>query len=368
VLDHIVRDNRKRACSGLNTGITRYGGVMELPQDDLELINALQIAPRISWTQAGEILGKHPTTLAARWQRLREAGLAWVTGTLLGAPGSTTLSFHDIVCEPGRRQDVIRALCNIPEVISVEESAHNRNLVLTVSTPSWAELTRRVIPQFSGIPGVLTFKSIVVTTLHSSGNAWRLDTLSHHQQTALKTAAGRPPPYSGRLPATYWPIVRMLVRDGRATPVEIAQATGQHPSTARRQLTRVLDSGALAFRCELAQDYSGFPITCQWYAHVPPRDQGSAASFMAGYRNIRLCASTTGTSNFTFALWLRSPAEIGEVEAEFLAAIPDATVHESSVTINYVKRVGWMLNPDGTGTGEVILPRDPGDEASSPVG
>ena len=341
---------------------------MELAQDDLELINALQIAPRISWTQAGEILGKHPTTLAARWQRLREAGLAWVTGTLLGAPGTTTLSFHDIVCEPGRRQDVIRALCNIPEVISVEESARNRDLVLTVSTPNWAELTRRVIPQFSGIPGVLTFKSIVATTLHSSGNAWRLDTLSPQQQTALKTAAGLPSPYTGRLPATYWPIVRMLVRDGRVTPVEIAQEMGEHPSTARRQLTRVLDSGTLAFRSELAQDYSGFPISCRWYAQVPPRDQLSAASFLARYRNLRLCASTTGTSNFTFVLWLRSPAEIGELEAEFQAAIPDSTVNESSVTINYIKRVGWMLNPDGTSTGEVILPRDPGNKPSSPAG
>lgn len=340
----------------------------ELPQDDLELINALQIAPRISWTQAGEILDKHPTTLAARWQRLREAGLAWVTGTPLGAPGTTTLSVHDIVCEAGRRQDVIRALCNIPEVISVEESAHNRNLILTVGTPNWVELTRRVIPQFSSIPGVLTFKSTVITTLHSTGNAWRLDTLSHRQQTALKTAAGRPRPYSGRLPATYWPIVRMLIRDGRATPVEIAHETGQHPSTARRQLTRVLDSGTLAFRCELAQDYSGFPISCRWSAQVPPRDQLSAASFLAGYRNLRLCASTTGTSNFTFILWLHSTAEIGELEAEFQAAIPDARIVESSVTINYIKRVGWMLNPDGTATGEVILPRDPGNEPNSPAG
>jgi DNA-binding Lrp family transcriptional regulator len=335
---------------------------VELPPDDLELVNALQIAPRISWTQAGEILGKHPTTLAARWQRLREAGLAWTTGTLLAAPGTTTTSFHDIVCEPGRRQDVVRVLCNIPEVISVEESAHNRDLALSVITPSWADLTRRVIPEFSRTAGVLTFQSTVVTAMHSSGDAWRLDALSHQQQTALKTAGGRQPPYSGRLPATYWPIVRMLVRDGRATPVEIAQELGQHPSTARRQLTRVLQSGTLAFRCELAQDYSGFPISCHWSAQVSPRDQLTAASFLAGYRNLRRCASITGTSNFTFSLWLRSTAEIGQLEAEFLTAIPEARIVESSVTINYVKRVGWMLNPDGTATGEVILPRDPCNE------
>lgn len=332
---------------------------MELSADDLELVHALQIAPRISWADAGIVLGKHPTTLAARWQRLRQSGQAWVTGHLLDAPGSNTVSFHDVDCEPERRAAVIRALCSVPEVISVEESARNRDLVLTVLTPSWAALTRVILPQLMSIPGLRKIQTSVATTVHSVGNSWRLDVLSPQQQSEVRTAAPLSAPSGERLPTAYWPIVRLLAQDGRASAVEIAEATGQHPSSARRQLNRVLASRTVSFRCELAQDYSGFPISCQWFATVPPREQLLAAAHLARYRNLRLCASTTGTSNFTFVLWLRSATEIGEIEATFLDAVPSARIDESAVTINFIKRVGWMLNPDGTATGEVVLPRAP---------
>ena len=42
---------------------------MELPPEDLELVHALQIAPRATWSQLGAALGRHPTTLAARWDQ-----------------------------------------------------------------------------------------------------------------------------------------------------------------------------------------------------------------------------------------------------------------------------------------------------------
>ncbi|WP_028280466.1 Lrp/AsnC family transcriptional regulator [Arthrobacter sp. H5] len=333
---------------------------MELEMDDLELIHALQIAPRVGWTDAGAVLGRHPTTLASRWSRLRAGGLAWVTGHLMGSPDQMTLSLHDIDCEPGQRSDVAEALCCIPEVISVEETARNRDFTLTVITRDWAELTRRVIPQFADIPGMVRYQSALVTAHHAGGNAWRLDVLSPAQQSALRRLA-RPPssPVVVRLPAAYWPIVRVLGRDGRATAADIAAVTGQHPSTVRRQLAKVLDSGTLSFRCEIAQDYSGFPISCQWYANVPPSDHTAAAGFLARYRNLRFCASTTGSSNFTFVLWLRDASGVAEIESEFLAAVPTARILESSVTVNFLKRVGWRLAPDGTSTGEVVVPQYP---------
>lgn len=332
---------------------------MELDLEDLELVNALQIAPRISWTDAAAILAKHPTTLAARWSRLREAGLAWVTGHLMGSPDQMTLSLHDIDCEPGRRAEVAEVLCAIPEVISVEETARNRDFTLTVITPDWAHLTREVVPRLAEIPGIVRYQSALVTNYHAGGNVWRLDALSAAQRTALRRFTRQHPATQVALPATYWPIVQVLGRNGRATAVDIAEVTGQHPSTVRRQLTRVLDSGTLSFRCELAQEYSGFPISCQWYANVPPSGHGRAAEYLAGHRNLRFCASTTGSSNFTFVLWLRNAAGVAETEAGFLAAVPAARIHESSLTVRFLKRVGWLLNPDGTSTGEVVVPQYP---------
>ncbi len=52
----------------------------------MALVNALQIAPRLSWADAADVLGVHATSLAARWARLRKQGVAWITGHLIGDP------------------------------------------------------------------------------------------------------------------------------------------------------------------------------------------------------------------------------------------------------------------------------------------
>lgn len=46
---------------------------------DRRLINVLQIDPRATWAKVGKILGMSPTTVAHRWQRLVDDGIAWIT-------------------------------------------------------------------------------------------------------------------------------------------------------------------------------------------------------------------------------------------------------------------------------------------------
>ncbi|GAA3323756.1 MULTISPECIES: Lrp/AsnC family transcriptional regulator [Paeniglutamicibacter] len=333
---------------------------MDLSEDDRALINVLQLAPRISWQDAGYVLGRHPTTLAAHWERLRTAGLAWVTAHLLGDPAHMTLSFVEIDCELRRRDEVEAALCAIPEVLSVEESASNRDLVLTVTTPSWADLTGRVLPQIARIPGIVKYRSAMCTAMHATADRWNLEALSAPQRARLRTLVSpSASSYAGPPPSSYWPIVQVLSRNGRATAMEIAEATGLHPVTARRQLNRVLGGGTLLFRCDVAQNYSGYPVSCQWFASLPPEERDSAVAVLRGFRSLRLCASTTGTSNFTFVMWMRSAAEVLGIEDQFLAAVPRARIIESSLTVKFPKRVGVMLNPDTTATGEVVVPALP---------
>lgn len=94
--------------------------------------------------------------LAAQWERLRSTGVAWVTAHLMGDPTAMTTSFVEVDCELRYRVQVGAALCAIPEVASVEESARNRDFVITLVTPGWAELTRIVLPEIAPIPGTST--------------------------------------------------------------------------------------------------------------------------------------------------------------------------------------------------------------------
>ena len=178
-----------------------------------------------------------------------------------------------------------------------------------------------VLPQPAQIPGLVRYQSGVCTALHTGADSWELDALSPQQ--------------------------RARFRKIQRPPMRAASSTGCL-SPERR------------------------PSAARWHRIIPA--SRSAANGLWTYRRtsgslpraalrqigqLRLCASTTGTSNFTFIMWLRAASDVTDIEADFLAAVPGARIVESSLTVKFVKRVGWMLNTDTTATGEVVVPRPP---------
>ncbi|UCR88890.1 Lrp/AsnC family transcriptional regulator [Mycetocola spongiae] len=332
---------------------------MRLREEDLTLIHALQLAPRATWAQLADVLGTHPTTLAGRWERLRESGLAWVTGNLVGTSMETSLSFVELECSLDQKRVILERVCAIPEVASVEESARNRDLMLTVIAPSLAELGRDVMPMITQIPGITKYQVSVCTALHAGGQTWHLNTLDRAQEVALRALNPAPEPHRDPLPASHWRVVHELVRDGRASAAQIARAIGVHPTTASRQLNRVLRSNVLTFRCEIAQSESGFPVSIQWFGRLPAGEHAAAAQALRRHPNVRFCASTTGTTNFTIVMWLRSVSDVLTGELSILKLAPEIELVESTLTLRFVKRIGWMLDEDGAAVGEPTLPRLP---------
>lgn len=341
----------------------RENGAMELSEEDLRLINALQISPRISWSDAGDVLGVHATTLAARWDRLRAAGAAWTTAHLMGDPKNMCLAMVDIDCEMDLRPEVTAAVAELPEVITVEEAASNRDLTLTVITQDLDQFSTSLLPRLKEVRGLTKYHTALCTRIHTSGYAWRLNVLSKAEQQALRALAGpesanpsAPDAIVVPLPESHLALIPFLARDGRASAAEIARALGRHPATVQRQLGRVLASRMLSFRCEIAQKFSGYPVTVQWFANVPAGQHEAAATELRAIRNVRFSASTTGRTNFTMIMWLRTLAEVMEMELAIQQRIPGVELVESVVMLNTAKRVGWMLNPDSTATGTVVAP------------
>jgi DNA-binding Lrp family transcriptional regulator len=330
-----------------------------LTEEDLQLVHALQLGPRLSWSVLGEVLGMHATSLAARWRHLERSGLAWMTAHPVGHPDQMALSFHDVQCAPGRRRDVAEAIADIPDVFTIEECHRDRDLMLTVITPSPAVLTASVYPQLDRVPGLARYETAFCTRLHGSGGDWQLDALSPEQRTALRAAAGPRPESFARYvaaPSSFGPIVRALGRNARTTAAQIAEETGLHPATARRRLQKVLDSRSLSFRCEVSHRAAGYPVVCQWFARLPAADHDAAATTLSSLGALRLCASTTGRTNFTFMMWLRSAADIMTVEQAASRRLPSLEIRESVIIANIPKRVGWRLDPDGGRTGEFVPP------------
>jgi DNA-binding Lrp family transcriptional regulator len=339
----------------------KEAAAVELSEDDLALIQVLQSSPRLGWADASKVLGVHSTTLAARWERLAASGAAWVTAHLVGDPQQMLLAFVAVDCEMHLRDSVMAQLAAVPEIVTVEEAASNRDLMLTVITRSLEEFSANVVSRLKTIAGLTKYQTALCTRLHTSADAWRLNVLSRAQLATLRTLtqgtpdAQRAGPAVGQLPQSHLDLLPYLARDGRATAAEIARDLGRHPATVQRQLNRVLASGLLSFRCEMAQRYSSFPVTCQWFVNVPAGQHEDAAAEIRTISNVRLSASTTGPTNFVIIMWLQSLADVMTAELSLQQKVPGIELVESVVMLRTVKRVGWMLREDTTSSGALVV-------------
>ncbi|MDX2821894.1 Lrp/AsnC family transcriptional regulator [Streptomyces ipomoeae] len=328
-----------------------------LDEEDLILIHALQIAPRVSWAAAADILGVNAQSLAQRWAGLRATGTAWITAGPGGIHGDLTTALIEVDCLPGGRPRAIQALCADPRVVTVEESTQGRDLMLTVMTGDMAEMTFFLTDELIKAPGVATIRTYLGTAMYRDGSSWRLQALSPHQVAALEAEA-RATLRDGDVqpPKNAWPLIEALAADGRRTAAELAQATGRNPSTVRRQLPRLLRSGLLSFRCEVAQSFSGWPISCTWRCRVQPAHLDKTVDALSTLPNLRLCMSTTGNTNMLITVWARDLPHIVRLEQLLGTKLPWMEILDSGVNLRTSKRVGWMLDAYGRATGEVITP------------
>lgn len=327
-----------------------------LDEQDLALINALQISPRIGWAEAARVLGSTPNTLAARWRRLREEGLAWVTAHP-DASRNLVVAFVEVDCSPGARTAVVRALCQDPRAVTIEESARGRDLLLTVITPDLPALTAFVLDDLPRVEGVQRHRTYLAKEVHQQGSDWRLDALDRQQLAALELAArrARPEAYVEPPPGA-WPLIEGLAADGRRTAADLARITGRNPATVRRQLARLLASQVLSFRCEVAQVQSHWPICCTWLARVPALEHERTVAALRTLPELRLCVSTTGDTNMMFIVWTRSLADLLRLERLLGDRLPWLNLVDSAVSLRSAKRMGWLLDANGRTTGEVVVP------------
>jgi DNA-binding Lrp family transcriptional regulator len=326
----------------------------ELSEKDLALVNALQIAPRAPWKDLAPILDSTPTALAARWNRLRESGSAWITAYPSMRLRETLMSYVELDCEPGTKPEILARLSRDPRVITIEESARGRDLLLTVIGTQLQDVTEFALDDLPALPGVLRPRTHFVTKLHTEGAQWRLDALDAAQRNECESLAHTGSDGRGGSVPDSGPLIDRLVRDGRETAADIARATGRNPATTRRQIARLLGSGQVSVRCEIAQGRSRWPVTCTYLTRVPPYDLDRTVKALKTLPELRVCVSTTGTTNMLFSLWAGSIRDLYVIEQRFGKHLPWLDVVDSAVTLRNPKRMSWLLNADGTTTGEVI--------------
>ncbi|MGW1208821.1 Lrp/AsnC family transcriptional regulator [Streptomyces sp. NPDC002499] len=354
---------------------TQDFAVAELDELDRGVVHALQIHPRAPWTLVGDVLGVNPVTVARRWQRLEEAGLAWVTAyPRLSDFRIVVTGIVEVDTEPGVAEDVAHALAGQHEVANVKITAGGRDVVAAVQTRDLDELAHLTTLLFQRTPGVRATRTHVSTGVPTEGSRWRLRSLDAAQCARIEAShASDVPPDQGTGTQPPWDaldaqILELLSSDGRMSIRALATATGVGLTTVRRRLQSLLAS-RINLRCDLARPLSGWPLSAVYFASVPAQYLEETSRVLSKVREVRSCAITAGPHNLVIDVWLRALADVHTFEAHLSRRLPRLVIDDRSVVLRTVKHMGRLLDRDGRCVGVVPLrePQGTHPPAADPV-
>ncbi|NED98671.1 Lrp/AsnC family transcriptional regulator [Phytoactinopolyspora halotolerans] len=314
---------------------------------DLEITNALQLAPRVSWTDLGHVLNAEPTTLARRWQRLLDDGVARITVV----PGRHTVTellsaYVDLRCANGAVTEVARILTDHPEVLSIHHTAGSAQLMIVLS--GGPRLPDYLLTRLGGIPGILEYAVHIVPDLLFETHRWHARALTADQQARLRELNAIGGTVSaGRRPRTEvdQQIIAKLCMNGRASQQELGAAVGLSAPAVARRLRRLLRDGVIRLRCDVARPRLGLPSAAFLRGMVDPREL-SAAQQRLGDRvpELRLITALAGSSNAQLSVWLRSAADLFRVEERLNRELPSLTVKDRVLVLRTMKLMGHVFD------------------------
>ncbi|MFG2222738.1 Lrp/AsnC family transcriptional regulator [Streptomyces sp. NPDC048644] len=330
-----------------------------LDATDSALVHALQISPRAGWAKIAEVLGLDAVTLARRWKRLSTRGAAWIScypGPALAAAGEGCLAFIEVDCANGQLLDVADRLARQPMVSTVEHVSGDRDLLLTVMTTDLGALSRWVTQVLGSLPGVTSARTQLAGAIYTEGSRWRLRALDPAQVAQL--SEGRQARERAAVPALSEldrKLIVALSADGRASYTALADACGTSVDTVRRRTKRLLGSGAVQIRCEIARPLSERPVAAVLWAQVPSDTVEHTARVIAGMRDIRLCAGITGRHNLLVIAWVRSVDDVQRLETRVTGKAPGLVIGDRAVALWPVKLSGHLLDENGYRRGTVPI-------------
>ncbi len=325
-------------------------------EEDMMLVHALQVNPRVSWAALGRVLGTSPDTLDRRWNRLTSAGLAWTTA----APAARSakdgcLAYVGVSCAPAQTARVARDLADIPAVLSVEVTTGRYDLLLAVATADLRSMTDCLLGPIDMTPGVLKAHAMFVTTIFKVGTEWRLQSLAPDQVRELTDGQPAPDRHGAEQLGPLDGALRDgLTVDGRMSFTDLAERAGTSRNTARRRVDRMLRAGVFAIRCDLAGPAFGWPVSTALGIEVEPEQLAEVCQGIARYPQVRLVAALADRPNVLVSSWQRSLDGLPRFEIELSRRFPTIRIRDRYVHLYSTKRTTRILDEDGRARGFLL--------------
>lgn len=315
---------------------------------DLDLIAALQTAPRASFDVLARVLDSSSRTVARRYARLVDEGLMRVICEIewsLLAEGLPATVW--IATDPGRAPEVARALAARADTPFVSLASGVADVFCMVHGPTRADTTRALTTALPAMPGVRTLRTEWMLRRLTSTSAWRLPRLTSDQITALtgqntvqSVAHPRDTPLSGLEHDT----VAALRHDARMPFSTLARTLDITESRARRTVAALLASGLLRPRVEVDPRDIGYAVEVVLSVGCRPGAVQRLAASLADHPATRFLALTAAASLFTYVGVFRDEEHLADFLTGGFEGSEEVTSLECSLQLEVFKRY-WTARP-----------------------
>ncbi|WP_104118343.1 AsnC family transcriptional regulator [Arthrobacter sp. B1805] len=326
-----------------------------ISEEDQQLVHALQVSPRISWTRLAPILGVDAGTLARRWQRIADAGIARVIAhNSMPLSNDNVLTHVQLACALKKAPIIAETLARDTNVFTVHLSSGDYPVTLIVASSNLEHFTTYLTERIGTVPGVRSARTHPQTALHIDGSSWELDALSKQQRALIAaTRAKSAPPTTSSSPDLDYRIYDILLADGRTSYADIARRLELSLSTARRRVDSLISTRKLSLRCDVARHPFGWPVAAYLFGSFPNTLSSYVPHLRREIPEIRVLASSASANSQHFYLWLRNLTDLPLVEQRIMNTVPGLVFGERYVLLRTVKQVGHIQDTLGRTT-EII--------------
>ncbi|GGN30339.1 Lrp/AsnC family transcriptional regulator [Streptomyces fuscichromogenes] len=290
--------------------------MLELESDtldplDVQLLCALEVDGRASFSRIAAVLGVSDQTIARRYRRLcAEAGLRVVAVRDAERLGHDQWMLR-LRCAPDGATVIADALARRPDTAWIGLASGGTEIACMTRPRHPGDHDDLLLGKLPRTPSVVEIRAQQLLHRFYGGPAgWvrKFRALSEEQ-----TAALRPPPEAhgpARLEPEDAPLLAALERDGRATYPELQRATGRSESSVKRRLAALLGSGAVYIDVEYRAEVLGYPKAALLWITTAPSAMHSVGAALAGHDEVAFAAATAGPSHVVVTAVLRDTAHL----------------------------------------------------------
>jgi len=279
---------------------------------DLQLLAALEINGRASFSRLGTVLGVSDQTVARRFRKLTaEAGLRVVAlrdGYRLGQD-QWIMRFR---CAPSSAAAISEALAKRPDTGWIGLASGGTEIVCMTRPRNPGDHDELLLGKLPRTPGVVDIRAHqLLHRFYGGPSGWsrKFGVLTDEQITALR-AHPEPGPGPVCIDPDDEPLLAVLERDGRAGHPELQRATGRSESAVKRRLAALLSSGAVYIDIEYHSEALGFPRAASLWITAAPGALHSVGEALAGHDEVAFASATAGPSNLVVTAVVRDTAAL----------------------------------------------------------